>query len=289
MFEGSFVALVTPMHADGRMDKKSLGELIEWHISEGTDGIVVNGTTGESPTLAHSEQKELIDFVIKTVKGRILVIAGTGSNSTAKTIADTQEAFSLGADACLLIAPYYNRPPQEGLYQHYKAVAEAVSGPLILYNQPTRTGIDILPETVARLAVLPNIVAIKDIVSIERFSSLLNNKDLSVLTGEDSLTFELLKIGGQGVISVTANIAPGKMAAMCRAAHAGDWEKAEALSKELDILHDVLFVESNPIPVKWALQQMGKIESGIRLPLVGLSEANQEKVLTALKQTKLVN
>ncbi len=289
MFVGSFVALVTPMHADGSIDKKHLAALIEWHISEGTDGIVLNGTTGESPTLEHNEQHELIDFAVKAVKGRMPVVAGTGSNSTSKTIKATQEAFALGVDACLLIAPYYNRPPQEGLYQHFKAVAESVSGPLILYNQPWRTGVDILPETVVRLATLPNIVAIKEVnVSEERFTALLNGHGLDVLTGEDAWTFNLLKMGGQGVISVTANVAPAEMAAMCRAAREGDWKTAEELSTRLDILHGALVVESNPIPVKWALQRMGKIESGIRLPLVPLSTAGQEKVEAALKQAKLI-
>lgn len=289
MFVGSFVALVTPMHADGSIDKKHLGALIEWHISEGTDGIVLNGTTGESPTLEHDEQHELIDFAVKAVKGRMPVIAGTGTNSTSKTIKATQEAFALGVDACLLIAPYYNRPPQEGLYQHFKAVAESVSDPLILYNQPWRTGVDILPETVARLATLPNIVAIKEVnVSEERFTALLNGHGLDVLTGEDAWTFNLLKMGGQGVISVTANVAPAEMAAMCRAAREGDWKTAEELSTRLDILHGALVVESNPIPVKWALQRMGKIESGIRLPLVPLSIAGQEKVEAALKKSKIL-
>ena len=290
MFTGSFVAIVTPMQTDGSIDKKSLGELIEWQISQGSDGIVVNGTTGESPTLEPAEQKDVLSFVVDCVHNRLPVIAGTGTNSTAETIENSRLAFELGADACLIIVPYYNRPMQEGLYQHYRVVAETAKGPILVYNHPGRTGSDLLPATIARLMKVPNIVGIKECLSVERYQELITQfgDQLDIFTGVDTDTLPVLKLGGKGTISVTANIVPATMHALCQAAFAGDWAKATSLDQQLQGLNDALSIETNPIPVKWALQRMGKIPGGIRLPLTSLAEAHHAALEAALKQVNAI-
>ena len=291
MFSGSLVALITPMHADGSIDKKSLGTLIEWHIDQGTEGIVINGTTGESPTLEGHEQHELIQFTVDCVNNRIPVIAGTGSNSTAHTISNSQTALSLGADACLLVAPYYNKPTQEGLYQHYYTIAKAVMGPLILYNNPGRTCVDMQPEIVVRLMGLSNVVGIKEVLATkERVTALVNacGNDLDILCGDDAANLEFLEWGGNGVISAVANVAPAAVSALCRAALAKDWARAKVLEQQLAPLNTALFAESNPIAVKWALSQMNKIEPGIRLPLTPLTAQYHATVLAALKHANIL-
>lgn len=286
MLQGSFVAIVTPMHADGSLDIKSLHQLIDFHINAGTDGIVIVGTTGESPTVDYDEHRELIKTTVDYVAGRIAVIAGTGANSTREAIELTQAAKNLGADACLLVAPYYNKPTQEGLYQHYKAVAEAVDIPQILYNVPGRTGVDLSNDTTLRLAEIKNIVGIKDATgSIERGTDLILRapKGFAIYSGDDATGMALMLIGGHGVISVTANVAPKLMHEMCVAAIAGKAAEACAINAKLFALHQKLFVEANPIPVKWVLNQMGLIDTGIRLPLVPLSANNHSVLLNAMK------
>jgi 4-hydroxy-tetrahydrodipicolinate synthase len=286
MLQGSFVAIVTPMHADGSLDIKSLHQLIDFHINAGTDGIVIVGTTGESPTVDYDEHRELIKTTVDYVAGRIAVIAGTGANSTREAIELTQAAKNLGADACLLVAPYYNKPTQEGLYQHYKAVAEAVDIPQILYNVPGRTGVDLSNDTTLRLAEIKNIVGIKDATgSIERGTDLILRapKGFAIYSGDDATGMALMLIGGHGVISVTANVAPKLMHEMCVAAIAGKAAEACAINAKLFALHQKLFVEANPIPVKWVLNQMGLIDTGIRLPLVPLSANNHIVLLNAMK------
>lgn len=290
MLQGSFVAIVTPMHADGSLDIQALHRLIDFHINEGTDGIVIVGTTGESPTVDYDEHRELIKTTVDYVAGRIKVIAGTGANSTKEAIELTQAAKDLGADACLLVAPYYNKPTQEGLYQHYKAVAEAVNIPQILYNVPGRTGVDLSNDTTLRLAQIKNIVGIKDATgSIERGTDLVLHapKDFAIYSGDDATGMALMLIGGQGVISVTANVAPKLMSQMCKEAIAGNTKAACEINAKLFALHQKLFVEANPIPVKWVLNQMGLIDSGIRLPLVPLSSANHSLLLNAMKQANI--
>lgn len=285
MFKGSLVALVTPMGEDGSIDDDSLAALIEWHIENGTAGIVAAGTTGESPTLETREHVEFLSRVIELVDGRIPVIAGTGSNSTAQTLSLTSKAAELGADACLLVVPYYNRPGQEGLYQHYRAIAEAVKVPLILYNVPSRTVADLLPETVERLAKFSNIVGIKEATgNLDRLREIRERcgPDFLLHSGDDATAREFMLEGGDGVISVTANVAPRAMADMCDAALAGDRAGAEAADRPLAELHKRLFVEANPIPVKWALHAMGRIPPGIRLPLTPLADANHATVRGAL-------
>ena len=292
MLQGSFVAIVTPMHADGSLDIPALKKLIDFHINEGTDGIVIVGTTGESPTVEVDEHCALIKTTVDHVAGRISVIAGTGANSTREAIELTKEAKKLGADACLLVAPYYNKPTQEGLYQHYKAVAEAVDIPQILYNVPGRTGVDIFNDTTLRLAAIPNIVGIKDATgSIERATDLIIRapKDFAVYSGDDATGMALMLIGGKGVISVTANVAPKLMHQMCVAAMSGNTEEACKINQQLFTLHQKLFVEANPIPVKWALNQMGLIDTGIRLPLVTLSEVHHNSLLNAMKNANISN
>ena len=288
MFKGCIVAVVTPMHPDGSLDKKRFAELLEWQIGNDVDGIVVNGTTGESPTLDEAEQHEMLRFAVACVKGRVPVIAGTGSYSTHHTLKNTQKAFDLGADACLLIVPYYNKPTQEGLYQHFRTIAENVAGPIILYNQPGRTGSDMLPSTVERLMVLPNIVAIKECANMERYQELITRcgAELDILTGNDDDTLEVLRLGGKGVISVAANILPNVVSNLCHAGLAGDWATAESCAKQLEPLYQNLFVESNPIPVKWLLQHMGKIENGIRLPLTTLSAKYHDNLKNAFEKAK---
>ena len=287
MFQGSMVALVTPMHPDGTLDDEALTRLVAFHVEQGTDAIVAVGTTGESATLDHQEHAKVVQRVIELAAGRIPVIAGTGSNSTREAIELTRHAGEVGADACLLVTPYYNKPPQEGLYQHFKAVAEAVDIPQILYNVPGRTAVDLLPETVERLAQLPNIIGIKEATGdIERARDIMRRcgDDFEVYSGDDATAMELILAGARGDISVTANVAPRDMHEMCAAALAGERDKAAAINKRLLPLHQNLFVEANPIPVKWALHDMGMISSGIRLPLTVLSEAHQTIVHQALQQ-----
>lgn len=286
MLHGSLVAIVTPMQEDGALDINALQSLIDFHIAEGTDGIVIVGTTGESPTVNFEEHCSLIKTAVDYTAGRVPVIAGTGANATAEAIELTRHAKDLGADACLLVTPYYNKPPQEGLYQHYRAVAEAVDIPQILYNVPGRTACDISNETVLRLSQIPNIVGIKDATgNMERGSDLIARapKTFSVYSGDDASAMSLMLMGGRGVISVTANVAPRLMHALCEASIAGDAQTARAINEKLLGLHQKLFVEANPIPVKWVLQQMGMIKSGIRLPLVPLSAAYHDTLRLAMK------
>lgn len=274
MFTGSLVAIVTPMHENGDLDLVALKKLIDFHVDAGTDGIVIVGTTGESPTVDVEEHCLLIQTTVEHVARRIPVIAGTGANSTSEAIALTRKAKALGADACLLVAPYYNKPSQEGLYQHFAAIAQAVDIPQILYNVPGRTSCDIQNDTVVRLSAIKNIVGIKDATGgIERGTDLLLKvpADFVVYSGDDATSLSLLLLGGRGVISVTANVAPALMHEMCVKAMAGDVVAARQINAKLFALHQKLFVEANPIPVKWVLQQMGYIQTGIRLPLVNLS------------------
>jgi len=287
MMEGSLVALVTPMQPDGTLDLESLRRLIEFHLAEGTDGIVAVGTTGESATLDEDEHCEVIRLTIEQVGGRVPVIAGTGANSTTEAIALTREAKELGADACLLVTPYYNKPTQEGLYRHYRAVAEAVDIPQILYNVPGRTACDMLPETVARLAGVPNIIGIKEATGkLDRLSEIqrLRGQDFLLYSGDDATAREFCLMGGHGVISVTANVAPRLMHELCVAARQGDRALAGDIDAKLEGLHRELFIESNPIPVKWALAEMGLIQAGIRLPLTWLSEGCHGAVRAAMVQ-----
>lgn len=285
MYSGSMVALVTPMHEDGAMDNDSLRKLIEFHISEGTDAIVAVGTTGESATLSVSEHTDVIQKVIEQVDGRVPVIAGTGANSTSEAIELTEKAKSLGADAALLVTPYYNKPTQEGMYLHFKAIAEAVDLPQILYNVPGRTACDLLPETVGRLSEVPNIIGIKeasgDVSRVQQIRQL-SSDDFEIYTGEDVNTVDFILAGGCGVISVTANVAPRLMHDMCIAALNNDEPKAREINQKLVALHQFLFVETNPIPVKWALSEMGMIPKGIRLPMTVLSEKYHQSVREAL-------
>jgi 4-hydroxy-tetrahydrodipicolinate synthase len=287
MFHGSMVALVTPMQVDGSLDYQALERLVEFHIENGTDAIVSVGTTGESPTLNEADHCEVIRKTVDYAAGRVPVIAGTGSNSTREAIDLTLAAMEVGADACLLVSPYYNKPTQEGLFQHFKAIAEAVAIPQILYNVPGRTACDMLPGTVARLANISNIVGIKEATGdLQRAQELLEScgDDLDLYSGDDATAREFMLMGGKGVISVTANVAPKAMHEMCAAAIAGDREQAESLDAPLAGLHEVLFLEANPIPVKWALTEMGLIGPGIRLPLTVLSEQHHEAVRQAMRQ-----
>ena len=282
---GSMVALVTPMHADGSVDWPSLEQLVEWHIEQGTQAIVSVGTTGESSTLGFREHDEVIEHTIDTVAGRIPVIAGTGGNATNEAIRLTRHAQRAGADACILVCPYYNKPSQEGLYRHFHAIAMAVDIPQILYNVPSRTGVDMLPETVARLAAIDNIVGLKEAKgSLERIHALIETcgDDLMIFSGDDGTAMQSMLVGGKGDISVTANVAPRLMRQMCEAAIAGDRENAERLDAELQPLHASLFLEANPIPVKWALYELGRIGPGIRLPLTPLAEHFHEPVRESL-------
>jgi len=292
MFSGSMVALVTPMRADGSLDGDALHNLIEHHIKLGTDAIVAMGTTGESATLTVDEHCDVISRVVKQVAGRVPVIAGTGANSTSEAIALTKHAKALGVDAALLVTPYYNKPTQEGLYLHYKAIAEAVDIAQILYNVPSRTACDLLPETVARLATIPNIVGIKeatgDVTRVAQIKSLCDD-EFEIYTGDDANTVDFILAGGQGAISVTANVAPEAMHQLCVAALAGDAETAHNIDKNLRLLHERLFVESNPIPVKWALTEMGLMDLGIRLPMTILSKQHQASVREALSVSGVLN
>lgn len=291
MFTGSMVAMVTPMNTDGSVDWPALEKLVEHHIAQGTDAIVSVGTTGESATLDHNEHAEVIERTVKAVAGRIPVIGGTGANSTSEAILLTERAAAAGVDGCLLVVPYYNKPPQEGLYQHFRTIAEAVAIPQILYNVPGRTAVDMHNDTTLRLAKIENIVAIKDATNdLDRGRDLINRspQDFMVYSGEDGTACELMLSGGKGTISVTANVAPELMHRMCAAAVAGNVKEARDLNTQLEKLHQALFVESNPIPAKWAVQQQGIIGAGIRLPLLPLSVANQEVVREAMQAVGVI-
>ena len=285
MIQGSIPALVTPMEEDGSLDFASLRNLVEFHIGQGTNGRVAVGTTGESATLDMEEHCEVIRVVVEQVQGRIPVIAGTGSNSTAEAIKLTQDAKSVGSDACLLVTPYYNKPTQEGLYLHFKAVAETVDIPQILYNVPGRTGCDMLPATVARLAKIPNIIGIKEATgNLQRLADIraLTDPGFLLFSGDDATSREFCLRGGNGVISVTANVAPRLMREMVAAALAGDRQLAEAIDAKLASLHRDLFIESNPIPAKWAVAELGLTHQGIRLPLTWLAEGCRDAVRAAM-------
>ena len=287
MLTGSIVAIVTPMLDDGTLDIARFKSLIDWHVAEGTDGIVVVGTTGESPTVDFDEHKELIRVAVQHSHGRIPVIAGTGGNSTAEAIELTESAKKAGATACLSVVPYYNKPTQEGMYQHFRKIAESVDLPMLLYNVPVRTVADLQNDTVLRLAQVPGIIGIKDATAnLERGTDLLRRvpRGFAVYSGEDATALPLILCGGQGVISVTANVAPKLMHQMCAAALVGDAKNARELNDRLLPLHQRLFLETNPAPVKWALAEMGMIEHGIRLPLVPLSERFHQQVREALHE-----
>jgi 4-hydroxy-tetrahydrodipicolinate synthase len=287
MFQGSMVALVTPMQSDGSIDKKALQDLVEWHIDAKTTALIVVGTTGEAATLSHDEQLDLIARVVKQVDGRIPVIAGTGTNCTRSTIEGTQEADKAGADAFLVVTPYYNKPTQNGLYEHYKMVAESTIKPIILYNVPGRTACDLLPETVERLAKIQNIVGIKEATGkVERCIEILQrcDGDFEIYSGDDATSMNLMLNGAHGVISVTANVAPRKMHRLCEAAISGNKALAEKINDELMPLHTNLFLEANPIPTKWALHEMGLIPAGIRMPLLPLDAKYHPELRTALHQ-----
>jgi 4-hydroxy-tetrahydrodipicolinate synthase len=291
MFRGSMVAIVTPMRADGALDFEALARLVEFHIDNGTDAIIAVGTTGESATLDYEEHIAVVRKVVGQVKGRIPVIAGTGANSTREALHLTQHAMEAGADGCLLVTPYYNKPTQEGLYQHYKLIADSVAIPQILYNVPGRTACDMKPETVERLADIPNIVGIKEASgSIERIRELVRRLGdrMDVYSGEDGIAAEAILNGAKGTISVTANVAPRAMHEMCAAALAGDRGLTEAIDSRLAELHKALFLESNPIPVKWAVGQLDLIPPGIRLPLTPLSDALHPAVLAAMRQAGVI-
>jgi 4-hydroxy-tetrahydrodipicolinate synthase len=292
MFHGSMVALVTPMNEDGSLDVPTLRRLIDFHVENGTDALVIVGSTGESATLDTEEHCEVIRLAVEHCRGRIPVIAGTGSNSTTEAIELTRCAERARADACLLVTPYYNKPTQEGLYLHHKAIAEAVPIPQILYNVPGRTACDMLPETVERLAAIPNIVGIKEATgNLERARDILRRcgDKLDVYSGDDATALDCILSGAKGDISVTANVAPKLMHEMCQLARAGKEQEARAVNSRLMALHHDLFVEANPIPVKWALNEMGLIKGGIRLPLTPLSSKHHATVRQALRAAGVVS
>ncbi len=287
MISGSLVAIVTPMHADGQLDLKRFRSLIDWHVSEGTDGLVVVGTTGESPTVNFDEHKALIRVAVEHAKGRIPVIAGTGGNSTAEAIELTESAKAAGATACLSVVPYYNKPAQEGLYLHFRKIAEAVDIPMIMYNVPGRTVADLQNDTVLRLAEVPGIIGIKDATgNIERGSDLAKRlpRNFAIYSGDDATALALILMGGHGVISVTGNVAPKLMHQLCAAALVGDVKRAREINFRLLALHQRLFLEANPIPVKWALAEMGMIEHGLRLPMTPLAERFHQPLREALHE-----
>jgi len=291
MFKGSLVAIATPMHEDGSLDFKSMEELIEFHISNKTDAIVAVGTTGESATLDFNEHSEVIKTTISIINKRIPVIAGSGANSTSEALELTQRSKELGADACLLVTPYYNKPTQNGLYCHYKKIADEVSIPQILYNVPGRTSVDMLPDTVYKLSSHPNIVGIKEASGdLSRSSELLEkcSENISIFTGDDKTSMRDILMGFDGNISVTANIAPLEMHNMCMYAKNGDKKNAEIINNKLDALHDKIFLESNPIPVKWALHRMGLIKKGIRLPLTWMDKKFEESLETSLIEAAII-
>jgi 4-hydroxy-tetrahydrodipicolinate synthase len=280
MFKGAMVAIITPFR-NGQVDEDALRDLIEFQIANGTDGIVPCGTTGESATLSHEEHDRVIEITIDAVKKRVPVIAGTGSNSTAEALRLTKHAYEAGADGVLIVCPYYNRPSQEGLYQHFKIIAEKIPIPIIPYNIPSRTGVNLLPELVAKLAKFKNIVGIKEASgSIKQMNDIIElcGNDFSVLSGDDFFTLPLMSVGGRGIISVVSNVVPADMAGLVDAFEAGDWSKAKDLHHKMNPLIDALFIEVNPIPVKAALYLMGKIKYEYRLPLCKMSDANYEKL-----------
>jgi 4-hydroxy-tetrahydrodipicolinate synthase len=286
MFSGSMVAIVTPMTTDGGLDWPAWDRLLDFHAREGTDGIVVAGTTGESPALVLDEIEELTRRAVARCRGKVKVIVGTGTNSTAGTVARTRSLSRLGVDAVMLVTPYYNKPPQEGLYRHFMAAADASEVPVILYNVPSRTAADLLPSTVARLARHPRIVAVKDATaSLSRARETLElcPPEFTLLSGDDATAVDLMSLGARGIISVTANVAPRRMHEACEAALSGDLVKARAIDANLQSLHKDLFVEANPIPVKWAVSRMGLVGNAIRLPLVELQAAHQDTVLRAMQ------
>lgn len=290
MVTGSIVAIVTPMQDDGQLDLVRFKSLIDWHIREGTDGIVVVGTTGESPTVNFDEHKALIRLAVEHAAGRIPIIAGTGANSTPEAIELSESAKKAGASASLSVVPYYNKPTQEGLYQHFRAIAERVDIPQIVYNVPGRTVADLANDTTLRLAQIPNIIGIKDATgNIERGTDLVRRapKDFAIYSGDDATGLALMLLGGKGVISVTSNVAPRLMREMCRAALAGDVVTARRLNEKLLPLHQKLFVEANPIPVKWAVAQLGLIGNGLRLPMTPLSSQFYETVREAMREADL--
>jgi 4-hydroxy-tetrahydrodipicolinate synthase len=286
MFSGSMVAIVTPMTADGGLDWPAWDRLLDFHAREGTDGIVVAGTTGESPVLALDEIEELTRRAVARCRDKVKVIVGSGTHSTAGSVARTRTLSRLGVDAVMLVTPYYNKPPQEGLYRHFMAAADASEAPVILYNVPSRTAVDLLPSTVARLARHPRIVAVKEatgLLSRARETLELIPPEFTLLSGDDATAIDLMSVGARGVISVSANVAPRRMHEACEAALSGDMVKARAIDSSLQLLHKDLFVEANPIPVKWAMARMGLIGNAIRLPLVELSAAHQDAVLRAMQ------
>lgn len=286
MIQGSMVALVTPMNADNSLDWASLHKLVDWHLEQGTHAIVAVGTTGESATLNVNEHLAVIKKIVDQVNGRIPVIAGTGANSTSEAVELTQAAKDAGVDACLLVTPYYNKPTQEGLFLHHAHIAQAVAIPQFLYNVPGRTGVDMKPETALRLAKVPNIIGIKEATGdLERAKLLIDQapSSFAIISGDDATAVDLILLGGKGDISVTANVVPAAIARMCELALAGNAEEARAINERLLPLHTAMFVESNPIPVKWAVEQLGLIQSGIRLPLTRLSEQYHQQVKTAMQ------
>ena len=291
MIQGSIVALVTPMYENGAVDKESLKKLVEYHIAQGTDALVAVGTSGESATLDEDEHIDVIKSVVDYAGGRIPVIAGTGANSTTEAIALTRKAKQAGADACLIVTPYYNKPTQEGLYLHYKAIAEAVDIPQILYNVPGRTACDMLPETVGRLSHIANIVGVKeatgDLSRVKKIRDL-TGPDFAIYTGDDATSREFCLLGGNGTITVTGNVAPRLVHEMIMAAMAGDKETALAIDTKLAALHKNLFIQSNPIPVKWAVAEMGLMGKGIRLPLTWLTEDCFDAVRDAMRQAEVI-
>ncbi len=290
MFKGAIVAIVTPFK-NGKVDEEALRELIEFQIANGTDGIVPCGTTGESPVLSHEEHDRVIEITVDAVKKRVPVIAGTGSNSTDEALRLTKHAHEVGADGALMVCPYYNRPTQEGLYQHYKVIAEKVPIPIVIYNIPGRTGVNMTPETLARLAKIKNIVGVKEAAgSLKQMADIIRlcGEDFDVLSGDDFFTYPLLCLGGKGIISVVSNVAPADMAALVDAFEAGDMKKAKALHYKMTPLIDSLFIETNPAPVKAALAMMGKIQYELRLPLAKLSDANYEKLKKAMQDYGLI-
>ena len=292
MIKGSLVAIVSPMHEDGSLDFDAYRTLIDWHVAEGTAAIVAVGTTGESPTVDVDEHVELIRVAVEHSAGRVPVIAGTGGNSTREAIELTEHAKKVGAQGTLQVVPYYNKPTQEGMYRHFRAVAEAVDLPMIVYNVPGRTVADLSNETTLRLAQVPGIVGLKDATGdIARGSALLAALPghFAVYSGNDDSALALMAMGGHGIISVTANVAPGQVARMCELALAGDWAGALAINRKLLPLHFDLFVEPNPVPVKWALAEMGRIRGGIRLPMIPLSEGKRATVRAALASAGVLN
>jgi 4-hydroxy-tetrahydrodipicolinate synthase len=287
MIKGSLVAIVSPMHDDGSLDFDAYRRLIDWHVAEGTSAIVAVGTTGESPTVTPNEHGELIRVAVEAARGRVPVIAGTGGNSTAEAIELTRHAKHVGADATLQVVPYYNKPTQEGLYQHFRKIAETVDLPVILYNVPSRTVADMSTDTTLRLAQVPGIVGLKDATGdLARGAQLLKYlpPSFALYSGNDDSALALMLLGGHGVISVTANVAPRQMSEMCAAALAGDLKRARRINAELLPVHFKLFVEPNPVPVKWALARAGRIDGGLRLPLVPLSKQNEAIVQGALQE-----